>query len=155
MKKIKFEGLNIWKLSLKITKSIYDLTSKKEFMRELALKDQIRRAVVSISSNIVEGFEKNNNNEFIRYLKIAKGSTGELRNQIYICRDIKYISLNEFKIINEDLQILASQIGSFIYYLSKKRINKEFINKQKETTQIILALIISTLLIFGAISFSE
>ncbi len=72
MKITKFEELNIWKLSLKITKSIYDLTSKKEFVREFGLKDQIRRAVVSISSNIVEGFEKNNNNEFIRYLKINK-----------------------------------------------------------------------------------
>jgi len=130
MKITKFEELNIWKLSLKITKSIYDLTSKKEFIREFALKDQIRRAVVSISSNIVEGFEKNNNNEFIRFLKIAKGSTGEVRNQIYICRDVKYITLNEFKIINDDLQVLANQIGSFIYYLSKKRTNKEFINKQ-------------------------
>jgi len=130
MKINKFEELNIWKLSLKITKSIYDLTSKKEFIREFALKDQIRRAVVSISSNIVEGFEKNNNNEFIRFLKIAKGSTGEVRNQIYICRDVKYITLNEFKIINDDLQVLANQIGSFIYYLSKKRTNKEFINKQ-------------------------
>ena len=130
MKINKFEELNIWKLSLKITISIYDLTSKKEFIREFALKDQIRRAVVSISSNIVEGFEKNNNNEFIRFLKIAKGSTGEVRNQIYICRDVKYITLNEFKIINDDLQVLANQIGSFIYYLSKKRTNKEFINKQ-------------------------
>ena len=130
MKITKFEELNIWKLSLKITKSIYDLTAKKEFIREFALKDQIRRAVVSISSNIVEGFEKNNNNEFIRFLKIAKGSTGEVRNQIYICRDVKYITLNEFKIINDDLQVLANQIGSFIYYLSKKRTNKEFINKQ-------------------------
>ena len=130
MKINKFEELNIWKLSLQITKSIYDLTSKKEFIREFALKDQIRRAVVSISSNIVEGFEKNNNNEFIRFLKIAKGSTGEVRNQIYICRDVKYITLNEFKIINDHLQVLANQIGSFIYYLSKKRTNKEFINKQ-------------------------
>ena len=129
MKITKFEELNIWKLSLKITKSIYDLTAKKEFIREFALKDQLRRAVISISSNIVEGFEKNNNNEFIRYLKIAKGSTGEVRNQIYICKDINYISLDEFKIINKDLEALASQIGAFIYYLSKKRMNKEFINK--------------------------
>lgn len=129
MKITRFEELNIWKLSLKITKSIYDLTSKKEFIREYGLKDQIRRAVVSISSNIVEGFEKNNNNEFIRYLKIAKGSVGELRNQIYICRDVQYISLKEFSEINKELETLANQIGAFIYYLSKKRINKEFKNK--------------------------
>jgi len=129
MKITRFEELNIWKLSLKITKSIYDLTSKKEFIREFGLKDQIRRAVISISSNIVEGFEKNNNNEFIRYLKIAKGSVGELRNQLYICKDVNFISQKEFKDLNKDLETLASQIGAFIFYLSKKRLNKEFINK--------------------------
>ncbi len=58
MKIQKFEDLNIWKDSLKITKDIYDLTSKKEFSRDFGLRDQIRRAIVSVSSNIVEGFEK-------------------------------------------------------------------------------------------------
>lgn len=74
MKINKFEDLEIWKLSLKITKIIYDLTAKREFSRDFGLRDQIRRAIISVSSNVVEGFEKNNNNEFIRFLKIAKGS---------------------------------------------------------------------------------
>ena len=129
MKINKFEELNIWKLSLKITKSIYDLTSKKEFIREFALKDQIRRAVVSISSNIVEGFEKNNNNEFIRYLKIAKGSIGEVRNQLYISRDINYINDKEFNYLNDLLLDLSNQIGKFISYLVVKRKDKQFLNK--------------------------
>jgi len=76
--------LKIWKLSLYITKLVYDITAKKEFT-DYFLKDQMRRAVVSISSNIVEGTEKSNNNELIRYLKIAKGSAGELRNQTIYC----------------------------------------------------------------------
>ena len=84
MKILKFEDLSIWKLSLRLTKEVYDLTAKKEFFADFGLKNQLRRAVVSISSNVVEGFEKNNNNEFIRYLKIAKGSVGEVRNQLYI-----------------------------------------------------------------------
>lgn len=63
MKIEKFEDLEIWKLSLKITKDIYDLTSKGKFAKDFGLRDQIRRAIVSVSSNIVEGFEKNNNNE--------------------------------------------------------------------------------------------
>ncbi len=129
MKILKFEELSIWKISLKLTKDIYDITAKKEFYRDFVLKDQMRRAVISISSNIVEGFEKNNNNEFIRFLKIAKGSAGELRNQLYICLTIKYISKEEFVKINDELINLSNQIGGFTFYLVRKRANKEFVSK--------------------------
>jgi len=129
MKISRFEELNIWKLSLKITKEIYDLTAKREFSRDFSLRDQIRRAIISVSSNIVEGFEKNNNNEFIRFLKISKGSAGETRNQLYIALAVSYISKQEFDKVNKELEELTSQIGSFINYLEKKRQNKEFIRK--------------------------
>ncbi len=121
MKITKFEDLNIWKLSLKITKLIYDISADKYFIKDFGLKDQIRRAAVSISSNIVEGFEKNNNNEFIRYLKIAKGSIGEVRNQLFISKEVNYISVIEFNNINKLLLDLANQTGSFISYLEKTR----------------------------------
>ncbi|MDD5396700.1 MAG: four helix bundle protein [Candidatus Moranbacteria bacterium] len=129
MKIQKFEELNIWKLSLEITKEIYDLTSKGNFSKDFGLRDQIRRAVVSISSNIVEGFEKNNNNEFVRFLKISKGSAGEVRNQLYIALAIPYISQKEFDELNGKLENLACQVGAFIVYLQKKKINKEFLRK--------------------------
>lgn len=129
MKISKFEDLEIWKLSLKITKTIYDLTAKGEFSKDYGLRDQIRRAVVSISSNIVEGFEKNNNNEFIRFLKIAKGSAGEVKNQVLISNMIGYISESGFNDLVSDLDNLSSQIGAFITYLEIKRKNKEFVNK--------------------------
>jgi four helix bundle protein len=121
MKIKKFDDLNIWKLNLNIAKEVYDLTAKKYFVKDLALRDQIRRAIISISSNIVEGFEKNSNNEFIRFLKIAKGSVGEVRNQLYIALVVNYIAQEEFNKINQELQDLASQIGGFINYLEKHR----------------------------------
>jgi four helix bundle protein len=129
MKINKFEELSIWKLSLKITKDIYDFTSKKEFSKDFGLRDQIRRAIVSVSSNIVEGFEKNNNNEFIRFLKIAKGSVGEVRNQLYIALLVCYINDVEFKKTNEELENLAGQIGGFVVYLQGKRMDKQFLKK--------------------------
>jgi len=129
MKITKFEELEIWKLSLKITKEIYDITAKKDFARDFGLKEQIRRAIVSVSSNIVEGFEKNNNNEFIRFLKIAKGSAGEVRNQLCIALAIGYITKEEFEKINKELEDLAGQIGGFIVYLEKKRRNREFLTR--------------------------
>ncbi|MFH0819992.1 MAG: four helix bundle protein [bacterium] len=121
MKIKNFEDLNIWKLSLKITKEIYDLTSKSGFSHDFALRDQIRRAIISVSSNITEGFEKNNNNEFIRYLKISKGSTGEVRNQLYIALAVNYITQQEFEKVNQELISLANQIGKFISYLEIRR----------------------------------
>src|SRR3990167_1657986 len=133
MKINRFEELGIWKLSLKITKEIYDVTSKKEFSKDFGLRDQIRKAIISISSNIVEGFEKNNNNEFIRFLKVAKGSAGEVRNQLYIALEINYINQDEFFKLNDELKDLTKQIGSFISYLTKKRSNKEFIQKRLST----------------------
>jgi len=129
MKITKFEELKIWQNSLKITKEIYDLAALPKFSRDFGLRDQIRRAMISVSSNIVEGFEKNNNNEFIRYLKIAKGSVGEVRSQLYIALAIGYISQEQFDKINQDLEDLANQVGGFIVYLEKQRSNKQFIKK--------------------------
>jgi four helix bundle protein len=126
MKIKKFEDLKIWKLALETTKEIYDLTMKEKFLKDFKLKDQIRRAIISVSSNIVEGFEKNNNNEFIRFLKISKGSVGEARNQLYIALAVGYINQKEFDGVNEKLENLASQIGKFISYL-------ENLKKEKST----------------------
>lgn len=91
MKITKFEDLQIWQDAIEITKTVYLVTAQEKFNSDYPLRDQLRRAVISISSNIVEGFEKNNNNEFIRFLKIAKGSTGEARSQIYIAHMVGYI----------------------------------------------------------------
>lgn len=129
MKISKFNDLPIWRLSLKITKDIYDLTSLPNFRNDFPLRDQIRRAIISVSSNIVEGFEKNNNNEFIRFLKIAKGSVGEVRNQIYIALVVGYISQAQFDLTNKELEELANQIGGLIGYLEKARNRGEFKNK--------------------------
>lgn len=129
MKIEKFEDLEIWKLSLKITKDIYDLTSRGKFARDFGLRDQIRRAIVSVSSNIVEGFEKNNNNEFIRFLKIAKGSIGETRNQLYISLEICYITKEDYDRTNADLEQLAAKTGRLTAYLEKERKKGQFKNK--------------------------
>ncbi len=126
MKIKRFEELNTWKLSLAITKEIYDITAKKEFSRDFALRDQIRRAIISVSSNIVEGFEKNNNNEFARFLRIVKGSVGEVRNQLHIALVVGYISKEEFEKLNHGLESLGKQIGSFIRYLEQAKKNKQF-----------------------------
>lgn len=121
MKITKFEDLEVWKLSLEITRDIYDLAAKSQFSKDFGLRDQIRRAIISVSSNIVEGFEKNNNNELVRFLRIAKGSVGEVRNQLYIALAVQYISQGEFEGVNTKLENLAKQIGGFIVYLESRK----------------------------------
>ena len=123
MKYKKFEELPIWKSALEVTKLIYDLTSNSKWSKDFGLRDQIRRAIVSVSSNIVEGFEKSNNNEFIRFLKMSKGSAGETRNQLHIALAVGYISIEEFNFVNEKLEELSARIGGFIVYLDKYRKN--------------------------------
>ncbi len=121
MKYKKFEELPIWQLALSITKIVYDFSSSSVWSKDFALKDQIRRAIISVSSNIVEGFEKSNNNEFIRYLRIAKGSTGEVRNQFYIALVNNYLKKSEFEHVNSQLERLAGEIGGLINYLEEHR----------------------------------
>lgn len=92
-----FEKLEVWKESILLCTELYALTQKKEFDRDFGIKDQVRRAAVSISNNIAEGFEYNNNNYFLKYLKISKGSCGEIRNMVIILHEINYITLEEKK----------------------------------------------------------
>ena len=131
MKYTKFEELPIWKESLVITKIVYDLTSLVPFSKDFGLKDQVRRAIVSVSSNIVEGFEKSNNNEFVRFLKIAKGSVGEVRNQFYIALEVGYVEKKEFEELNTKLEKLGANIGGLINYLEKFKKQQSAIRNSK------------------------
>jgi four helix bundle protein len=80
---------------------IYPLTKKEPFFRGWGLKDQIQQAAVSIMSNIAEGFEGQGNKEFIRFLFYAKRSSGEVRPQLYIAKDLGYIDEAEFEKAND------------------------------------------------------
>ena len=129
MKINNFESLQIWKEGTQLTKLIYSLTKTKPFSSDLGIRFQIQRATVSISSNIVEGFEKGNNNEFIRYLRIAKGSVGEVRNQLYLAYIVEYIDETTYSELTSKATSLSKQIGGFISYLEDKRRKGEFTKK--------------------------
>ena len=126
MKITKFQDLEIWHLAIDLVILVYKLSNGVKFTRDFGLRDQVRRAVVSIVSNIAEGFEMNNNNDFIRFLRIAKGSTGEVKTQLIIAWRLNYISEAEFKDVLAKLDMLSLKIGKFISYLLSKRKNKEF-----------------------------
>jgi len=117
----RFEDLKIWQLSREFVKCIYKLTSKTKFKSDFGLKDQIQRASISIMNNIAEGFERDNNKEFFRFLTFSKGSVGEVRSLLYVASDLGYINQNEFE-INYNLSIdIITQIANFIKYLKETK----------------------------------
>jgi four helix bundle protein len=93
----RFEELDVWQRAKELTNLIYGLSNSGTFARDFGLRDQMRRAAVSIMSNIAEGFESQTQAMFIQYLGRAKGSAGELRAQLYIALEQKYITNDEFK----------------------------------------------------------
>jgi four helix bundle protein len=118
----KFEDMELWQKARAIAKAIYQLTEKEYFSRDYGLKDQVRRASVSIMANIAEGFERGSNKEFIQFLYIAKGSAGEVRAQLYIAFDLGYISKGEFDNLNTELLTLSKQLSGFIKYLISSKL---------------------------------
>jgi four helix bundle protein len=75
-----FEELEVWKESRRLTQRIYHLTKTENFAKDFGLRDQIRRATVSIMSNIAEGFERGTTQETLTFLYISRGSAGETRS---------------------------------------------------------------------------
>jgi len=92
-----FEDLKVWQKARELANLIYTASRQDEFARDYGLADQIRRAAVSVLSNIAEGFERGSYAEFIQFLYIAKGSCGEVRAQLYIARDQKYLLESTFQ----------------------------------------------------------
>lgn len=92
-----FEEIHAWQKARELTREIYKISNDGSFGKDYGLRDQIRRASVSIVSNIAEGFERNGSKEFKQFLSISKGSAGEVRAQLYIALDLEYITKEEFE----------------------------------------------------------
>ncbi|MCX6640943.1 MAG: four helix bundle protein [bacterium] len=115
-----FEELEVWKESCRFVKELYEITGSGQFLKDRDLSSQIRRAGISIASNIAEGFEKGSKKEFIRYLLIARGSAGEVRTQIYIARSLGLIESSEFSILKEKIIHISSMLTKLIMSLKSK-----------------------------------
>lgn len=114
-----FEDVKAWQKARELTKEIYALSNDGQFARDFGLRDQIRRASVSIMSNIAEGFERGSNKEFIQFLFIAKGSAGEVRAQLYVALDQAYINQTTFDHIAKNASEISRMISGLINYLNK------------------------------------
>jgi len=115
----KFEDIEAWKKARELSKAIYALTGDGAFARDFGLRDQIRRAAVSIMSNIAEGFERGGDVEFRRFLAMAKGSAGEVKAQLYVALDAGMIDQATFDSLSKKATETGNLIGGFMKYLSK------------------------------------
>ena len=112
-----FEDLDVWKDARALNKKIQTVTRRIVFNEDRDLRWQIRSASVSVMSNIAEGFDRNNNNFFIQFLRTAKGSAGEVRSQLYSCLDGEFLSEDDFTPLRNEAKLLGQRIGKMITYL--------------------------------------
>lgn len=115
-----FEEFEVYKKGIYLAKTIFELVSSKTFEREFGFKDQIKRAVISITNNIAEGSEYNNNKQLIRYLKISKGSCAEVRSMLVLSRELGFCNQLEIQKGYDTTIEISQNLSNFIKYLNTK-----------------------------------
>jgi four helix bundle protein len=127
----RFEDLEAWQEARNLTRLIYQLTKRKPFANDFALRDQRRRASISVMSNIAEGLERGGRREFIHFLSIARASAGEIKSQFYVALDEGYVTRAEFDqgydVVSRTIRLLSG----LIRYLKSTRMRG---TKFKRTT---------------------
>lgn len=116
----RFEDLEVWKDARRLAILVYHLTKKREFTKDYGLRDQMRRAAVSVMSSIPEGVESRTRAMFGEYLGRSKGSAGEVRAQLHLASDQQYLTASEFQQAYELAQSCSRQIGGLIKYLESR-----------------------------------
>ena len=111
----RFEDILAWQKARQVAKLIYEVTKNAEFAKDFGLKDQIRRASVSIMANIAEGFARRPDKDFAHFLNISRSSAAETQSHLYVAFDQNYIKQNEFDEIYQQLE----QISKMIFALAK------------------------------------
>ena len=110
----RYKDLKFWQLSRSFCKDIYVVTKSFPDDEKFGLVSQLRRAVVSIPSNIAEGASRNSNKDFIRFLTISLGSCYEIETQLLLSYDLDFINSNDLEKLNQDLNSIIKLMSKFI-----------------------------------------
>ncbi len=113
----RFEDIEAWKKARELTKAIYEITAQGKLGADFPLKDQLRRAAISIMANIAEGFEREGNKEFRQFLAVAKGSAGEVKAQLYVALDAGLMTSEHFQELLALTNEISRLLGGFLKYL--------------------------------------
>lgn len=115
----RFEDLECWKAARKLRQAAYRFTRTRAFATDYALVNQIRRAAQSVTANIAEGFEREGNREFVQFLSQAKGSVGEVKDELYTALDEGYITQSDFDSTYALAEDTTRLLGGFMSYLRR------------------------------------
>ena len=111
-----FEDLLVWQKGMEVVKQVYLISKEGEFGKDFALRDQLRRAAISITANIAEGFERSSRKEYVNFLNFAKGSTGEVRSLLNVAAELGYLEPPQYTALRQAIlelgRFLANQIKS-------------------------------------------
>lgn len=113
----RFEEIEAWQEARELVKQVYSLSNAAGFSRDFGLRDQVRRASVSLMANIAEGYERGGRKEFVQFLSIAKGSAAEARSHLYVALDQGYIEDETFNKLVVQLETTARKPSKLIDYL--------------------------------------
>lgn len=117
----RFEDIKSWQAARELTAGIYSLTRANAFTRDASLRDQLRRASVSIMANIAEGFGRRSNKEFSNFLNMAHGSAAEVQSHLYVALDQTYIARGDFDKFYTKADDISKMIQAFMKYLVGKK----------------------------------
>lgn len=112
-----FGDIGAWQEARKLTRQVYEVSTKNKFANDYALARQIQRASISIMANIAEGFARSSNKEFIRYLSVARASNSEVQSHLFVACDLHYIHGEEFEHMFQLSKRVEKTLNGFIKYL--------------------------------------
>ena len=107
----RFEDLIVWQMGIELVKRIYLLTTNGKLNRDFAFRDQIRKAAVSVPTNIAEGFERRSRKEYLQFLNIAKGSAGEVRSLLRVALEIGYVERDVY----DELKDASAKLSAYLF----------------------------------------
>lgn len=113
----RFEDIVAWQKARGLAGDIYAITSNGKFARDFGLKDQIRRASVSVMLNIAEGFARRGDKQFSQFLHVAQGSVAEVQSALYIALDQKYVDKDSFERLHDQCTEISKMLSGLITYL--------------------------------------
>ena len=113
----RFEEIEAWRGARTLAKAVYEISGRGAFGKDFVLRDQIRRAAVSVMANIAEGFERGGDKEFLQFLSIAKASCAEVRSHLYVAGDQAYLNAAQLDELFTQAQGVGRMLSRFMDYL--------------------------------------
>jgi four helix bundle protein len=134
MKITRFEDIQGWQKARILSQRIYQISASGLFSKDYGLRDQIRRAAVSIMANIAEGFERDGNKEFVQFLSVAKSSAGEVKSHCYVALDAGFLDREQFENLYRQADETGKLIAGFMRYLRQSELRGKKLSNHQQTT---------------------